>query len=178
MNINANKLNGYCSSFFKNSTVTNNTCFKTNLDASKKQENKFRDGIAEINRPGVTDNVSRETQRILLKFRSGKKLSPAELEHLRQTSPQSYQKIRQMQMDRERLEAQLRAAKTQEEADRIYMNTLDSVSDSNECPEDKETRMNQYADAYFEDRKRRAEEEKTGHSQDDKDADSEAEKIE
>ena len=93
----------------------------------------------------------------MLKFRSGKKLSVEEMEHLKSQSPELYKKVQQMQADRERLEAALKAAETQEQADAVYMTTMENVISSDECPEDREIRVNQYNDAYLEDRKRRAE---------------------
>ena len=105
----------------------------------------------------AAEEASRITERIMMKFRSGKKLSVEELEHLKAQSPELYKKVQQIQADRERLEETLKAAKSQEEADAVYMTTMSGVMSSKECPEDKEMRINQYNDAYFEDRKRRAE---------------------
>lgn len=158
MNINVNKLSGNCSWLLKGQKITKNSCFKANLSGADKDEKKT-DGFQSVNftKMSETEEKSRITERIMLKFRSGKKLNNEEMEHLRQASPELYKKIKQMQMDRERLEAALKAAKSQEEADAIYQATMEGVMSSKECAEDKEMRVNQYNDAYFEDRKRRAE---------------------
>lgn len=156
MNINVNKLNGNCSSLFRRGPVTKNSCFKANLSGGKNSEDKkSADGFGAILSPQTAqkENQSRETNRIMMKFRSGKKLTYAELEHLWQAAPDAYKKIRQIQSDRERLEAQLKAAKSSEDADKIYICAMDSVTSSSESAEDKELRMNQYRDAYYESRK-------------------------
>ena len=159
MVINVSKLSGHCSQLFKGKTLTKSSCLKANLAGTDKNEKKT-DGfqtVLSLNQKNSDEEASRITERIMLKFRSGKKLSVEEMEHLKSQSPELYKKVQQMQADRERLEAALRAAETQEQADAVYMSTMENVISSDECPEDREIRVNQYNDAYLEDRKRRAE---------------------
>lgn len=64
-----------------------------------------------------TSSVSR--QQIDAKMRSGKKLTSAEMEYLKENDPQTYQKARQIEMEREAYERELKQCRTKEEVQRV-----------------------------------------------------------
>ena len=66
-----------------------------------------------------TSNVSRA--QIDAKMRSGKRLSAAEMEYLKENDPQTYQKAREIQMEREAYERELKQCRTKEEVQRVKL---------------------------------------------------------
>ena len=64
-------------------------------------------------------SVSRE--QIDTKLRSGKKLSAAEMEYLKEHDPQTYEKARKIQMEREAFERELKKCRTKEEVQRVKL---------------------------------------------------------
>ena len=64
-----------------------------------------------------TSSVSR--QQIDVKMRSGKRLSAAEMEYLKENDPQTYQKAKQIEMEREAYERDLKQCTTKEEVQRV-----------------------------------------------------------
>lgn len=66
-----------------------------------------------------TSSVSRE--QIDAKMRSGKRLSAAEMNYLKENDPQTYQKARAIEMEREAYERELKQCKTKEEVQRVKL---------------------------------------------------------
>lgn len=66
-----------------------------------------------------TSSVSR--QQIDAKMRSGKRLSAAEMEYLKEHDPQTYQKAKQIEMEREAYERELKRCRTKEEVQRVKL---------------------------------------------------------
>ncbi len=66
-----------------------------------------------------TSSVSRE--QIDAKMRSGKRLSAAEMEYLKEHDPQTYQKAREIEMEREAYERELKRCRTKEEVQRVKL---------------------------------------------------------
>ncbi len=66
-----------------------------------------------------TSSVSRE--QIDAKMRSGKRLSAAEMEYLKENDPQTYQKAKAIEMEREAYERELKQCKTKEEVQRVKL---------------------------------------------------------
>lgn len=66
-----------------------------------------------------TSSVSR--QQIDAKMRSGKRLSAAEMEYLKENDPQTYQKAKQIEMEREAYERELKRCRTKEEVQRLKL---------------------------------------------------------
>lgn len=64
-----------------------------------------------------TSSVSR--QQIDAKMRSGKLLSAAEMEYLKENDPKTYQKAREIEMEREAYERELKQCRTKEEVQRV-----------------------------------------------------------
>ena len=67
-------------------------------------------------------------QKIMAKLESGKKLSVKELDYLRKTNPIMYAHAMRVQRMAEAVEAQLKHARSKEEADRIITSAMSSVS--------------------------------------------------
>ncbi|MDD2971786.1 MAG: hypothetical protein PHE02_06615 [Lachnospiraceae bacterium] len=67
-------------------------------------------------------------QKILNKFRSGKKLTAEELEYLRQYAPEMYQKVIQIQQQREAIEQEMKSARTKEEAEQVLSQVTTMIS--------------------------------------------------
>lgn len=66
-----------------------------------------------------TASVSR--QQIDTKLRTGKRLSSAEMEYLKEHDPQTYEKARKIQMEREAFERELKKCRTKEEVQRVKL---------------------------------------------------------
>lgn len=66
-----------------------------------------------------TSSVSRE--KIDMKMRSGKKLTAAEMDYLKENDPQTWQKAKQIEMEREAYERELKQCKTKEEVQRVKL---------------------------------------------------------
>lgn len=87
-----------------------------------------------------TSSVSRE--QIDVKMRSGKRLTAAEMQYLKENDPQTYQKARQIEMEREAYERELKQCRTKEEVQRVKfshaaaaMATVKDVSTNSNIPE-------------------------------------------
>lgn len=66
-------------------------------------------------------------ERIINKFKSGKKLASGELSYIAKKDPPTFQKILRIMQKREQLEERLAAAETKEEAQQIMMQEMQSV---------------------------------------------------
>lgn len=87
-----------------------------------------------------TSSVSR--QQIDVKMRSGKRLTAAEMDYLKEHDPQTYQKAKQIEMEREAYERELKQCKTKEEVQRVKFNhaaaamaTVKNVESDSSIPE-------------------------------------------
>jgi len=91
------------------------------VDGEKKKQSTAMKILDSIQTTPVekNDNSQEKLQKILSKFRAGKKLTPEELEYLRQYAPEMYQKVIKIQQQREEVEQQLQAAQTKEQVQQI-----------------------------------------------------------
>ena len=100
---------------------------------------------------GMTDEQKeRFIKKLYAKIQSGKKLTPDEMQYLRQNDPVTYMKVARVQAQREALETQLKSCKSKEEAQNIY---LDKVSRISEDDPARQERRAAYDDAFDEYRK-------------------------
>ena len=74
----------------------------TKLDAVSRQAEEIRKSNA--------DGSKKMANQIDLKLNSGKKLTAEEMEYLQKHDPQKYQKVKQMEAERENYEQELKAA--------------------------------------------------------------------
>lgn len=88
-------------------------------------------------------------ERILTKFRSGKKLTSGELSYVARENPNLYQKILRVLTRREMVEKRLEAAKTKEEEEQIMAQEMKSVEHIEDAFE-KEATVNHLMDAWHE----------------------------
>ncbi|MDR2889132.1 MAG: hypothetical protein LBV33_04740 [Lachnospiraceae bacterium] len=103
----------------------------------------------QIKRAGADKDFKLE--RIIAKFRSGKKLTSGELAYLSKKLPAMYQKVVGIIERREQLEKRLAQAETKEEAQEIMMNEMQSVATACANSDDdfeRESMVNQMIDAY------------------------------
>ncbi len=70
------------------------------------------------------DGSDRKLKKILSKFRAGHKLTPAELQYLAKNAPDMYQKVVQIQRQREQLEEEIKNAGSKEEAQEIVTDKI------------------------------------------------------
>lgn len=92
-------------------------------------------------------------ERIITKFRTGKKLTSGELSYLAEKAPEIYQKVLRIMQRREQLEKRLEQAGSKEEVQMIMMEEMQSaVAFCNNSDDDfeKESLVNQLMDAYNE----------------------------
>lgn len=86
------------------------------LSATERLLRDQREKAAELMKQN-TSSVSR--QQIDMKMRSGKRLSAAEMEYLKENDPQTYEKAKQIEMERQAYERELKQCKTKEEVQRV-----------------------------------------------------------
>lgn len=95
--------------------------------------------------------TDRKVQRILNKLKSGKKLSPAELEYLEEKAPEVYKKALKITRERIQLEETMKNAKSREAVNAALsdaLNAADALSMGD--AEETMTRINQYTNAFSE----------------------------
>ena len=79
---------------------------------------------------GMTDEQKeRFIKKLYAKIQSGKKLTPDEMQYLRQYDPVTYMKVARVQAQREALETQLKNCKSKEEAQDIYLDKVSRISE-------------------------------------------------
>lgn len=101
-------------------------------DGSTKMNDPIRQQAEEI-RKANADGSSKLSAQIDLKLNSGQKLTAEEMEYLRQTDPEKYQKIKSIEAEKENYERELKRCKTKEEVQRVRMaHTAASLSAVNE----------------------------------------------
>ena len=81
-----------------------------------------------INILGNNNDDKAINSRISNKLKTGKKLSPDELDYLRRTNPQLYMQVMRIQMDREVLEKKLKNCKSKEEAEDLIFTQMNSLN--------------------------------------------------
>lgn len=106
-------------------------------------------GPAGINKIQSTDGADLKLERIINKFKSGKKLSSKEMVYLSEKAPELYQKVLRITQEREQLEREMQAAESKEEVAKIVSQKMGSIEKMSGGDEFEETsRANQYSDAY------------------------------
>lgn len=125
-----------------NITTTNSASITTTAPSNKNLKTSGPIKIAE------REKKDYKLERIIKKFRMGKKLTPGELSYVARKAPDMYQKIVAVMQRREQLEKRLAAA-TEEEAAQIIsqeMGSIENILDDFE----KEATANQLREAYKE----------------------------
>ncbi len=89
-------------------------------DGSTKMNDPIRQQAEEI-RKANADGSSKLSAQIDLKLNSGQKLTAEEMEYLRQTNPEKYQKIKAIEAEKENYERELKRCRTKEEVQRVRM---------------------------------------------------------
>ncbi len=90
-------------------------------------------------------------QRIINKFKAGKKLTSGELTYLAEKAPEMYQKVLRIMQKREQLEKRLEEADSKEEVQSIMMQEMQSIENfcaSSDDDFEKTALVNQMMDAY------------------------------
>lgn len=93
---------------------------------------------AEEIRKANKDGTTKMTAQIELKLNSGQKLTAEEMEYLRDHDPQTYQRVKAMEMEQKNYEQELKRCKTKEEVQRVKMahaaTSLDTVNEIKNNP--------------------------------------------
>lgn len=87
---------------------------KTGRETQEPQD--FQTRLLEEMKPDSSANMR---QQISTKMMAGKRLSSAEMEYLKENDPQTYQKARSIEMEREAYERRLKQCRTREEVQRV-----------------------------------------------------------
>lgn len=101
----------------------------------------------------VSEGTNFKLQRILNKFRAGKKLSSGELSYLAANAPDIYQKVIRIMQRREQLEKRLEMAESKEEVQMIMMEEMQSAEKfcaNNDDDFETTAMINQLMNAYYE----------------------------
>lgn len=106
-------------------------------------------GTGSIAKTGKCEGKDIKLERILSKFKAGKKLSGDELSYVAKKSPETWQKILRVMQRREQVEKRLENAKTKEESQEIMTQEMKSVENV-EDPFEKEATVNHLREAYSE----------------------------
>lgn len=89
-------------------------------------------------RESQKDGSKQMAAQIELKMTSGKRLTAAEMEYLKENDPQTYQKAKEIEMEREAYERELKNCKTKEDVERVKAAhaaaALDRVNDVKNNP--------------------------------------------
>ncbi len=102
---------------------------------------------------GTKSGKDMKLERIINKFKGGKKLTSGELTYLAKKNPTIYQKVLRIMQKREQLEERLAAAETKEEAQQIMMQEMQSVENfcaNSDDDFEKTALVSQMMDAYGE----------------------------
>ena len=108
----------------------NNQADKTTKFASRM--NMLRVAVKDYLDPtaGMTDEQKeRFVKKLYAKIQSGKKLTPDEMQYLRQNDPVTYMKAARVQAQREAFETQLNNCKSKEEAQDLYLDKVSRISE-------------------------------------------------
>jgi hypothetical protein len=96
----------------------------------------------------IDDGKDHKLERIINKFKSGKKLSSGELSYLAQKSPEMYNKVVRIMKQREMLEQRLEKAQSKEEAAEIIRQEMQAISSNGADEFEKTALLNHTMDAY------------------------------
>ena len=103
---------------------------------------------AEEIRKATKDGTTKMSAQIDLKLNSGQKLTAEEMEYLRDHDPQTYQRIKSMEMEQKHYEQELKRCKTKEEVQRVKMahaatslNTVNEIKNNPNIPESKKLEL-------------------------------------
>lgn len=100
---------------------------KATISLSGNERSKKTTASGTKNSSAVSNTNSKsdsKLNRILNKFRAGRKLTPAELQYLEEKAPEMYQKVVQIQKQREQLEQEVKNADSKEEAQEIVSDKI------------------------------------------------------
>ena len=75
------------------------------------------------------EQKERFIKKLYAKIQSGKKLTPDEMQYLRQNDPVTYMKVARVQAQREAFETQLNNCKSKEEAQDLYLDKVSRISE-------------------------------------------------
>lgn len=114
-----------------------------------------KDDPAAAIRPPEQDPTARRIESLRAKLKAGKRLSPTEMDFLREYAPELYEKAVRVSIERDEYERALRRAKTQADAQRIQNLKMVQISErlKHMDPEEGEMLANAVADANREYRK-------------------------
>lgn len=122
------------------------------VNAEQSYEQAMIEDFKEQNSP-----ENKRLQEIYNKFRAGKELTVEELEYLAKHNPQMYKEIKEIMMEREAMELQMKLAKTKQEVAAVCMNKLTNIKETMGTGETAEkqamktmARTNQIAAAHIE----------------------------
>lgn len=110
-----------------------NICLNIKKEETKKITN-IRELAESILKKGndiekmTDDDRAKMDGQILMKLKSGKKLSQKEMDYLKKTNPMMYAHALRVQRMAEAVEEQLKHARSKEEADRIISSSLSGIS--------------------------------------------------
>jgi hypothetical protein len=96
----------------------------------------------------INDGKDHKLDRIINKFKSGKKLTSGELAYLAEKAPDIYSKVIRVMKQREVIEQRLENVRTKEEAAKIVMEEMQSVSSGGDDEFVKTAMLNHIMDAY------------------------------
>lgn len=108
----------------------------TKLDPTARQAEQIRKANA--------DGTTKMAGQIDMKLKSGQKLTAEEMEYLQKHDPQQYQKVKQIEAERENYEKELKKCKTKDEVRRVRMahtaaslSAVNSIMNDPAIPEEK-----------------------------------------
>lgn len=113
-----NNTGSFAESLFQKATIS---LLSGNERSTKTTAAGTKDSSAVSN---TSSNSDSKLNRILNKFRAGHKLTPAELQYLEEKAPEIYQKVVQIQKQREQLEQEIKNADSKEEAQEIVTDKI------------------------------------------------------
>jgi hypothetical protein len=113
-----------------NKQADKTTKFASRMNMLRVAVNDYLDPTA-----GMTDEQKeRFIKKLYAKIQSGKKLTPDEMQYLRQNDPVTYMKVARVQAQREALETQLKSCKSKEEAQDLYLDKVSRISEDKYNP--------------------------------------------
>lgn len=95
------------------------------VNAEQSYEQAMIEDFKEQNSPG-----NKRLQEIYNKFRAGKELTVEELEYLAKNDPEMYKEVKEIMMEREAMELQMKLAKTKQEVAAVCMNKLTNIKET------------------------------------------------
>lgn len=108
-----------------NNQADKTTKFASRMNMLRVAVNDYLDPTA-----GMTDEQKeRFIKKLYVKIQSGKKLTPDEMQYLRQYDPVTYMKVARVQAQREAFETQLNNCKSKEEAQDLYLDKVSRISE-------------------------------------------------